>query len=1007
MSSFGPYETTREIASGHGSVVYSAHRSGETRDNYAVKVFSLQAFLGEETPSELDPLLVEFNLNFARSVEVQKKAAEASRNVAPILEVGRDQATAWYATKLYPRSVHKILEGRVALGKEWFFHIIYSVARGALAFKRTCGRAHGEIQPSNILISASQKINDAEVVLSDPLPGDAAESTRYEAADLNAIGQVIYQLVRRRQIEDAADQSILPLVPSAEWTSIFGKDTDAWLSLCNRLLDPNLSLETFNLERLEAELAKLRPRPAVTAKVIAMAAAGLLLAGVAGFYFVRASGRGELIISSRPAGAQIRLTAPSGKASDAVTAPDGKWKLTLEKGTYSVRAEYPGLGAMTNVVEVRGRDSQSVPFVFRYGTVTIDSQPRGALIRVDGTNLLVGRSAAVTPLTLEALKPGPVTFQLDLKEKGYLPVNLPIDLQDGQSTNLVATLVLKPINQGTVEFDSNPIGAIFELNGTVVATNRFETKSLAPGTYQFVGRYRDLWPEKRTNVVLEANSEAKVFFYFERARVSLDSFPQGASISVSNRPLGVTPIERMSWPTGVVTFRFSKAGYEPTNVVVNIFEDNGRVDPFAQLTSTNGTLLLTVEPAPAVVLDAVTRAELARTVPGQARELTLEPGRRELIIQAPGYQPLPTNFIVVSKQKRAVTVQLPAELIPVAFTADPPGAELFDPSGRPFGPLETVTGLPATNYTFIARQVRHPTLSWITNDVVVVKGRPNAHKFEFIYSSLVITSSPSNLKVFEVLDGGRRQFVGITPTNRPVVKPGPIKLEFVNTDGTNINRHEFQLTRGPFFAGTYFRPPRPKALTNSVGMVFEWIDARGTNGDYWVGKFEVTQAQYQAIMGANPSSWKRGDPALLPVETVSIEDAGRFCRDLTARDQSFLQGTAYPDWTYVLPTQAQWNYYVAAAPLTTAFTSENGKRDNPTNVGSFGPNDFGLHDVRGNVWEWCAEGVMRGAAYGSFNGSLSKQLDVNFVLKRDPNMLAPFNCGFRCLLIPSTQSAQR
>src|SRR5687768_18428577 len=115
MPSYGPYETTRELASGHGSVVYSARKAGETKDNYAIKVFSLEPFLGgnEEDRTQLDALVAEVSRTFTRSVEIQKRAAASSRNVAPIFDVGQEQGTAWYATKLYPRSVHKLLEGRV------------------------------------------------------------------------------------------------------------------------------------------------------------------------------------------------------------------------------------------------------------------------------------------------------------------------------------------------------------------------------------------------------------------------------------------------------------------------------------------------------------------------------------------------------------------------------------------------------------------------------------------------------------------------------------------------------------------------------------------------------------------------------------------------------------------------------------------------------------------------------------------------------------------------------
>jgi hypothetical protein len=989
MPAYGPYETSRELASGHGSVVYSAHKGGEPKDNYAIKVFSLESYIGdEETRSDLNQLVEGVEQTFTRSVEIQKQASQSSRHVAPILDVGREPGSAWYATKLYQRTVSKILEGRVALGREWFFHIVSSVVRGALDIKRVCGRSHGKIQPSNVLIGAGQKATDAEVVLADPLPGDTAEAERYELADLNAIGQIIFQLVRRREIEDAADHSILPLVASAEWTSIFGKDTDAWLSLCNRLLDPNLSLDVFDLQKLDAELAKLRPKPPVTGKMIAMAAAVVVLLAAAGFYFISTAGKGTLTISSNPPGAQIQL---NGQALPGRT----PIKLTLSRGSYELRAEYAGLEPQTATVDLQSGRLEKM-MVFPHGVVVLGSDPPGASVLLGGTNLLVDARPVVTPYTLPAIKPGALTFQLDLK--GFLTTNLPINVQPGSTNRLAVTLTRPPVGQVVVEFDSIPRGARIELDAKPFATT-LESKSLAPGSYKVTAHYRDIWPVKETNLVVQPNQAARVQFYFERGKIDMESDPSGANVFFGNRLVAITPTNNLLWPTGMVSFRFEKPGFEPTNVTVNLSQDGDSADLNPRLTSTNGIILLTVEPAPAVVIDATTRAELMRTTPGQAQEIMLPPGRHSFIIQAPGYQPLPTNLVFVSKQRASVTVRLPAELIPVAFSADPPGVVLYDAAGRPVGALEQVSGLPAGNYSFIAKQVRYPTLGWITNDVSVVKGQPNPFVFKFPYTTLVITSSPPNLKVFEVLERGRRELVGVTPTNRNFLKPGPIILEFVKSDGSETNQHQFNLLAGIARVGTYFRPPKPLPLTNSIGMVFEWINQQGTNGGYWVGKFEVTQSQYQTIMGANPSSFKNGNPATLPVETVSLEDARRFCRQLTDRDKDLLKGASYEGWTYALPTQAQWYFYVAGAPLATAITSDKAKRFNATNIGSLGPNDYELHDVRGNVWEWCAEGVFRGSAYDSFKGFLLK-MTIDDVLKLNPNMPAAANGGFRCVIIP-------
>jgi len=1007
MPAYGPYETTREIASGHGFIVYTARKAGEAQDHYAVKVFALDSFISAdaEDRTELDTLVADFDRTFNLSVELQKQAAAVSRCVAPILDVGREEGSAWYATRLYPRTVQKILEGRVALGKEWLHHIIRAIARGALDFKKACGRSHGEIQPSNVLISASEKVRDAEVVLSDPLPGEASESARYEVADLHAIGQIIYQLVRRREVADASDHSILPLTPSAEWTTIFGKETEAWLSLCNRLLDPNLSTDTYNLERLEADLAKLQPKPAVTGKVLALAAVAMIAAVVGMVFVVRILNRGELLIISDPPGTQIQVIDTRGRATSGRTGTDGKLKLTLAKGSYSVRAEYPGLGVLTKE-DVRIGGQPPPPFVFSYGKVTLDSQPRGATIRIDGTNLLAGGDAAVTPHTFEAFKPGPVTFQLDLKDKGYVQANLSAIIQERRSTNLFAVLTLRPADSGTVEFDSNPLGAIYELNGKVIASNRAQIVSLPRGNYRFVGRYRDIWPLKETNVVLKANDEAKVKLYFERARITLDSQPSGANVYAGNRLLGVTPTESFLWPLGVARFRFEKPGFEIAIVSTNITEDNARVDLISQLVSTNGIILLTVEQTPAVLRDAVTGAEVARTTPGQPRELVREPGRYAYTIYAPGFQPITTNLVFVSKEKRQMNVRLPAELIRVAFTADPPGVELFDAAeGGSYGSLDAVntTGLPARSYRLAARQVRYPALGWITNDVTVLKGQPNAHEFKFLYTTLVLTSVPPELKVYQVLDSGRREYIGLTPTNRPYQPPGRMSLEFIKWDGTQTNRHDVTLQPGVETVGTYFRPPRPPAYVNSIGMKLEWMPEDGDKGGFWVGKYEVTQPQYEAVMGANPSKHGRAPVVTnLPVDSVSLSNALEFCRQLTQRDSTSLAQRSLAGWTYALPTTNQWSYF-AETTLTNAVI----KRGRPEPVHTLATNDWGLAGVRGNLWEWCGEGVARGGAYDSAPGIYGYMLDFYYPLKLSPSQPFAFDIGFRCLLVPPKTSAQR
>src|ERR1043165_3552333 len=168
MPSFGSFEVEREIYSGPTYTVYSAKKSGDATE-YAIKVFSVHHIsLEPESATQLDPLLSDIEKACVERIAVQQKAAVSSKCVAPIFETGRDDRGVWYATSFYPRSVNKIISGRVALNREALQHIISSIAQGALDIKRACGRSHGEILPSNVQISRSERLVEADVMLSDP-----------------------------------------------------------------------------------------------------------------------------------------------------------------------------------------------------------------------------------------------------------------------------------------------------------------------------------------------------------------------------------------------------------------------------------------------------------------------------------------------------------------------------------------------------------------------------------------------------------------------------------------------------------------------------------------------------------------------------------------------------------------------------------------------------------------------------------------------------------------------
>jgi len=629
-------------------------------------------------------------------------------------------------------------------------------------------------------------------------------------------------------------------------------------------------------------------------------------------------------------------------------------------------------------------------------SVELTSDPPGATVWRENQEL------GKTPLTL-ALPLGQP--KLIARYDGLSDVTQSVEIKRGQPAS-----ARFGFQYGRIKIESTPSGASVMVGNKPVGITPYTNDVVKPGPTPYTLRLPD-HEEFSTNVVIVANARlpttVTAMLKLVTSGVQLTSDPPGATVFWQGNELGKTPVlRRLSVGRYELVARFPGLSEVKRSVQVRSGQPASANFPFSY-----GGLEITSDKANAEVF---VNGKLLDRTPYTNR--VVAPGPLVCMVKA-GTLSKELTLSVSAGQTNKFHVVLRKPKGVLLVSSDPPGATISwrSKSGEQTlgmtGPTPLRTEpIDQGQQTLVAQ---HSVLGVTETNVFVRADGEVPANIAFAYGSVWVRAEPASVEA-KVLRGGK--VLGTTPYFDPVVKPGRVTYDVQAPNYQTTNTAGLvQAGRSAELLAMLVKvppPPTPAPVmpaaraypewTNSVGMVLVKVAGVPGIGDCWVGKYEVTQQEYQKVMGQNPSK-SQLNPRM-PVEFVSFNDALEFCNRLNNSESG-------GGLRYTLPTETQWEHLVADARLEDSVTSKGRetRRDHPEVVGSEGtkPNKFGLFDIRGNVSELCDSPgeIEKRARGGAFDGQLDEGLFGTLGIDFRGNPLKPdapaMKAGFRILGIGS------